>query len=225
VPLHYRRRLNQHHDVDGLRPNSAEPDPEQPVREEKPCAASPLHDARSMAQGYRLKPQRGYECETRGTRRWRKQKSAIFKAFYGFLSRHSDVSEVTLEIKYRRIRVLPPIGKRNRYPAMTLTVIHAEERGDPDGREKIDLKLITDFPVQSTRDVVEKPDWYAMRWKINVPQDTKVRLSGGGVETLNGGTPCQSDIGLLYHELASFLVDDDESRVSKWPCDACIDRS
>jgi hypothetical protein len=108
---------------------------------------------------------------------------------------------------------------------MTLTVIHAEERGDPDGREKIDWKSITDFPVQSTGDVVEKLDWYAMRWRINVPQDTKVRLSGGGVETQNGGTPCQSDIGLLNHELASFLVDDDESRVSKRPCDACIDRS
>ena len=77
-----------------------------------------------------------------------------------------DVSEATLEIKYRRIRVLPPIGKQNRYPALTLTVIHAEERGDPDGREKIDWKLITDLPVQSVRDVVEKLDWYAMRWKI-----------------------------------------------------------
>jgi hypothetical protein len=37
---------------------------------------------------------------------------------------------------------------------LTLTVIHAEERGDPDGREKIDWKLITDLPVQSTQDVV-----------------------------------------------------------------------
>jgi hypothetical protein len=35
-----------------------------------------------------------------------------------------------------------------------------------DGREKIDWKLITDFPVQSIQDVVEKLDWYAMRWKI-----------------------------------------------------------
>jgi hypothetical protein len=29
-----------------------------------------------------------------------------------------DVSEATLEIKYRRIRVLPPIGKQSRYPAL-----------------------------------------------------------------------------------------------------------
>jgi hypothetical protein len=84
----------------------------------------------------------------------------------GVRDKKGDVSEATLEIKYRRVRVLPPVGKQNRYPALTLTVIHAEERGDPDGREKIDWKLITDLPVRSTQDVVEKLDWYAMRWKI-----------------------------------------------------------
>jgi hypothetical protein len=77
-----------------------------------------------------------------------------------------DVSDVTLEIKYRRIRVRPPIGKQNRYPDLTLTIIHAEERGNPERREKIDWKLITDLPVRSTQDAVEKLDWYAMRWKI-----------------------------------------------------------
>lgn len=33
------------------------------------------------------------------------------------------------EIRYRKIRILPPIGKQSRYPALTLTVIHADERG------------------------------------------------------------------------------------------------
>jgi hypothetical protein len=47
-----------------------------------------------------------------------------------------------------------------------LTIIHAQERGDPEGREKIDWKLITDLPIQSCKDVIEKLDWYAMRWKI-----------------------------------------------------------
>jgi Transposase DNA-binding len=32
-----------------------------------------------------------------------------------------------LEIRYRKIRILPPIGKWKRYPALELTVIHAEE--------------------------------------------------------------------------------------------------
>ena len=79
-----------------------------------------------------------------------------------------ELDEAVLEIRYRKIRVLPPIGKRRRYPALILTVIHAEERGKPKNRKKIDWKLITDLPVQSRRDALEKLRWYALRWKIEV---------------------------------------------------------
>ena len=79
-----------------------------------------------------------------------------------------DLGEAVLEIRYREIRVLPPIGKQRRYPALTLTVIHAEERGTPKNRKKSDWKLITDLPVQSRRDALEKLRWYALRWKIEV---------------------------------------------------------
>lgn len=75
-------------------------------------------------------------------------------------------SEAVLEIRYRRIQVLPPIGKQRRYPALTLYVIHAHERGTPTGRERIQWKLITDLPISSRIDAIEKLTWYAMRWKI-----------------------------------------------------------
>ena len=81
---------------------------------------------------------------------------------------NGDQDEAILEIRYRTIRVLPPIGKQKRYPALTLTVIHAEERGTPKNRKKIDWRLITDLPVQSRKDAVEKLEWYALRWKIEV---------------------------------------------------------
>ncbi len=81
---------------------------------------------------------------------------------------NGDPDEAVLEIRYRRLRVLPPIGKQKRYPALTLTVIHAEERGTPKNRKKIDWKLITDLPVQSRADAIGKLDWYALRWKIEV---------------------------------------------------------
>jgi hypothetical protein len=79
-----------------------------------------------------------------------------------------DPDQAVLEIRYRKIRVLPPIGKQKRYPALTLTVIHAEERGTPKNRKKIDWKLITDLPIQSRHDAIEKLEWYALRWKIEV---------------------------------------------------------
>jgi hypothetical protein len=79
-----------------------------------------------------------------------------------------DPDEAILEIRYRRIHVLPPIGKQKRYPALTLTVIHARERTKPKNRKRIDWKLLTDLPVQSRNDAIEKLEWYAMRWKIEL---------------------------------------------------------
>ena len=62
----------------------------------------------------------------------------------------------------------PPIGKQKRYPALELSVIHAQERGRPEGRAAIDWKLITDLPVHSPEDAIEKLGWYAQRWKIEL---------------------------------------------------------
>src|SRR6185369_1032714 len=62
--------------------------------------------------------------------------------------------------------VLPPIGKQNRFPDLHLTVIYAQERDAPHGRDPIDWKLITDLPVCSPLQTIEKLDWYASRWKI-----------------------------------------------------------
>jgi hypothetical protein len=90
------------------------------------------------------------------------------------------VSEAVLELKFQRRRVLPPIGKHSRYPALELTVIHATERGKPKGRERIEWKLLTNLPVATTQDVIEKLNWYALRWKIEVFH--KVLKSGCKVE-------------------------------------------
>jgi hypothetical protein len=74
----------------------------------------------------------------------------------------------TLEIRCRSICVLPPIGKQKRYPALTLTVLHAREPEEPTDRPRIDWKLITDLPVRSHEAAIEKLRWYALRWKIEV---------------------------------------------------------
>ena len=83
-------------------------------------------------------------------------------------NKKGEMSEAILEIRYRAIRVLPPRGKQKQYPELTLTVLHAQERGTPQGRERIDWKLITNLPVRSRADAIEKLEWYAMRWKIEI---------------------------------------------------------
>jgi hypothetical protein len=71
-----------------------------------------------------------------------------------------------LEIKYHRLQACPPIGKEKRYGHLTLTVIHAKERGTPKDRDPIEWKLITNLPVTCKADAIEKLEWYAMRCKI-----------------------------------------------------------
>jgi hypothetical protein len=82
------------------------------------------------------------------------------------LDRKGNPSEAILEIKYSRVRVLPPIGKQSRYPGLNLTILHATERGRPRGRDPIVWKLITDLSITSRESAIEKLHWYAMRWKI-----------------------------------------------------------
>jgi hypothetical protein len=79
-----------------------------------------------------------------------------------------ELVEAVLDLRYRRLRILPPKGKRKRYPELTLTVLYAQERDQPPDREKIAWKLITDLPVRSPQEAIEKLAWYALRWKIEV---------------------------------------------------------
>jgi hypothetical protein len=82
--------------------------------------------------------------------------------------RKGNLSEATVQVRYQRLRIHPPIGKQKNYPSLTLTVIHAQEEAAPPGRDKIDWKLITNLPVPSRSQALEKLSWYAMRWKIEM---------------------------------------------------------
>ena len=94
--------------------------------------------------------------------------------------RAGNLRQAVLEIKYRRINVMPPIGKQKDYPSQRLTVIHAIEKSRRPRTERIEWKLITDMPVQSREQALEKLRWYASRWKIEVFH--KILKSGCRVE-------------------------------------------
>jgi hypothetical protein len=83
-------------------------------------------------------------------------------------NRKGEETEAVLEIRYRRMRLQTPKGKKKRYPDQMVTVIEAREQEMPPDRERIDWKLITDLAVNSRREAVEKVQWYALRWKIEV---------------------------------------------------------
>jgi len=74
--------------------------------------------------------------------------------------------QVELQLRYSQMIVRPPIGKHKKYPTLSLTVIHAWERGKPKGRKPICWKLLTNLPVENLDAAIEKVDWYAQRWKV-----------------------------------------------------------
>jgi hypothetical protein len=82
--------------------------------------------------------------------------------------RKGNWSEAVLQVKYRHWRGLPPVAKQKQYPALQRTVIWAQEQAIPEGRDRIDWKLITDLPVKSRSDALQKISWYARRWKIEM---------------------------------------------------------
>ena len=77
-------------------------------------------------------------------------------------------SEAILEVRYQRLRIQTAMGKKKRYPEQTVMVIEAREQETPRDRDRIDWKLITDLAVDSRRQAVEKVQWYALRWKIEI---------------------------------------------------------
>jgi len=83
-------------------------------------------------------------------------------------NRRGEESEAILEIRYRRICLKTPKGKKKRYPDQMVTVVEAREQQTPPDRDRIDWKLITDLAVDSRQQAVEKVQWYALRWKIEV---------------------------------------------------------
>jgi hypothetical protein len=76
------------------------------------------------------------------------------------------ISTATVQVRFCRVTIHPSPAKRKRYGPLSLTVIHARERGKPAGREAIRWKLLTDLPVDDLAAAVEKLEWYALRWKI-----------------------------------------------------------
>lgn len=77
-------------------------------------------------------------------------------------------TQAKLAIQFETMVINPPIGKQSHYPELTLTVIHAREISQPKDREPIEWKLVTNLPIATLEDAIEKMNWYALRWKIEV---------------------------------------------------------
>ncbi|MBC8481917.1 MAG: IS4 family transposase [Planctomycetes bacterium] len=82
-------------------------------------------------------------------------------------TKERQAREAKLEIRFAKVTLNPPGGKRHLGP-LTVWAILAEEVKYPDGIEPLRWMLITTMDVNSFEDGVEKLDWYTIRWWIEV---------------------------------------------------------
>ena len=121
------------------------------------------------------------------------------KGFYKteYRDKKGNQVEAKLEIRFKKITLQPPIGeKQKRYPNISVVVIFAKEVGKVKGdRPRIEWKLMTNLPVSSLSNAIEKLQWYALRWKIEVyfnilksgckAEETKLRSAEGVTKLLS----------------------------------------
>jgi hypothetical protein len=117
----------------------------------------------------------------------------------GVRNRKGEDCKAVLEVRYRRMCIQTAKGKQKRYPEQTVMVIEAREQEQPADRDRIDWKLVTDLPVESLDQAIEKVRWYAQRWKIEVFH--KILKSGCRAEDARLRTAAR-----LTNLLAVFLI-------------------
>ena len=90
-----------------------------------------------------------------------------------------------LDIRYGSIRISPPRNhirhKSETMPDLQLTAVYAvEPNPPPEEKEPLEWMLLTDLPVVTFDEAVEKIKWYCLRWRIEVFH--KILKSGLKVE-------------------------------------------
>jgi len=85
-----------------------------------------------------------------------------------------------LNIRFGRVQLQPPNQSADQ-PPIQLWAIQAEESTPvPKGVARIVWRLLTSMPVHSAAEAIEKVQWYAQRWQIEVLH--KVLKSGCQIE-------------------------------------------
>lgn len=86
---------------------------------------------------------------------------------------------VTLSVRFTSVLLQAPCLKEGQ-PALPLWAVEAREEHPAKGCEPIHWRLLTTLPVTTAAEAVEKTQWYAQRWQIEVLH--KVLKSGCKVE-------------------------------------------
>ena len=86
-----------------------------------------------------------------------------------------------MTVRHQQITLRPPNSRaKDKLPNITVWAVWAIERQPPPGEEPIEWLLLTTVPVATTEEALERLEWYAARWGIEVWH--KVLKSGCVIE-------------------------------------------
>ncbi len=96
---------------------------------------------------------------------------------------HKRANEhVTQSLKAARVELRPPQRPGGRSDPVEVTVLLAQESRTPKGEEPVTWVLLTNLPVTTAEQAIEKIQWYLCRWQIEIY--FRILKSGCAVEKL-----------------------------------------
>ena len=126
--------------------------------------------------------------------------------------KNETAREASIEIKYMSglIPIRPPSlygSKKHEHKIsdkVAVYVIRAKEINPPKGSEAIDWTLLTNIPVNSFEDAIEKIDWYKLRWKIE--EYFRVLKSGCKIENARLATKERLEKLIALKSIIAFKI-------------------
>jgi len=108
------------------------------------------------------------------------------------------------QIKAVRVTLKPPARPDRTLAEVTVTALLATEAQPPADEDPLDWLLLTNLPVETAEQAVEKLSWYLCRWQIEVY--FKVLKSGCRVEQLQLETRERLEPALAFYMIIAWRV-------------------
>ena len=108
------------------------------------------------------------------------------------------------QIKVVRVTLKAPSRADRTLPDITVTALLATEAQPPGDEEPLDWLLLTNLPVETPEQAIEKLSWYLCRWQIEVY--FKVLKSGCRVEQLQLEKRARLDPALAFYMIIAWRV-------------------
>ena len=111
---------------------------------------------------------------------------------------------VTQQLKAVRVTLKPPYRPERELPEVTVTALLAREPDPPPGEEPVEWLLLSNLPVETPEQAIEKLTWYLCRWQIEIY--FKVLKSGCRVEELQLETRERLEPALALYMIIAWRV-------------------